>query len=242
MRRAFAAVGLAVILAFPAVAHTIDVHCWIVAEDDGGTPHTPSSISNCVEELNGIFSQVAMSFAVKSLLQTNSTHLTHIVLTDDKQIGELFSLARQEGGLEVYFIKTITGNANAFHTPSGIAVSSTHNRTTLAHEVGHACGLDDIYDWHRETTLVVTGMPTGERLPHGWGWYPPAVSQADVVRRLLMYGYDTSDKGDISSGDVYGLYYESEWNADRGVWERVWRLGNAPVGFGTRGSRHPASQ
>ena len=221
MRRAFAAVGLAVILAFPAVAHTIDVHCWIVAEDDGGTPHTPSSISNCVEELNGIFSQVAMSFAVKSLLQTNSTHLTHIVLTDDKQIGELFSLARQEGGLEVYFIKTITGNANAFHTPSGIAVSSTHNR---------------------ETTLVVTGMPTGERLPHGWGWYPPAVSQADVVRRLLMYGYDTSDKGDISSGDVYGLYYESEWNADRGVWERVWRLGNAPVGFGTRGSRHPASQ
>lgn len=82
MRRAFAAVGLAVILAFPAVAHTIDVHCWIVAEDDGGTPHTPSSISNCVEELNGIFSQVAMSFAVKSLLQTNSTHLTHIVLTD----------------------------------------------------------------------------------------------------------------------------------------------------------------
>lgn len=223
-------------------AKTIGLSCWIVAEDDGDSQHSPSTITNCVIELNRIFSQVAMEFSLVSIVKTNSSHLANIVFTNSAHIAELCSIASQTGGLEVYFVESITGGVNAFCGTSGIAVSSTHNRTTLAHEVGHACGLDDVYDWHRETTLVVTGMPTEERLPHDWGWYPPAVSQADIVRRLLMYGYDTSDKGDISAGDVYGLYYESEWNAGRGVWERVWRLGNAPVGFGTHGSRHPASR
>ena len=62
-------------------------------------------------------------------------------------------------GLEVYFIESITDRVAAFCGNSGIAVGANYNRTTLAHEVGHACGLKDIYHHHDEATLSVTGMP-----------------------------------------------------------------------------------
>ena len=73
----------------------------------------------------------------------------------------------------------------------------------------HACGLSDVYDRHQETTLVVEGGPTRERMPDDWGWYPPNVMQTNIVRRLLMYGRRSDTKADISYGDVYGLCYTS---------------------------------
>lgn len=220
----------------------IDLYCWIVADDRGSTQHSVTSVSNDVDELNKIFTQVGMSFTVLSISFTNSTHLTNIVLTNEQQIAELCSITNATGGLELYFVKTISNDANAFWVPSGIAVSSSHNRTTLAHEVGHACGLDDIYEAHKETAHRVTGAPCKAWMPRDWGWYPDRIMQTNIIQRLLMYGYDTTSKGDISRGDVYGLSYNYEWNATSNKNDKVWRLGLVPVGFKDHGIRHPVSQ
>lgn len=216
--------------------------CWLVADNRGDSLHSYSSISNCVDDLNAIYSQVAMEFEIQSISRTNSTHLTHIEFTNDTQIAELCSVTNQTGGLELYFIDSITDGINAFMIPSGIAISASHTRTTLAHEVGHACGLPDIYDVHQESSLTVTGMPCKAWMPRDWGWYPERVAQADVIKRLIMYGFGSAAKGDISRGDVYGLYYDSVWNAGSNKWDKVWHLGLAPVGFKDHGTRHPVSE
>ena len=221
---------------------TIPLYCWIVADNRGDSLHTYSSISNSVDELNAIYSQVAMEFGIGSISRTNSTYLTHVEYTNDTQIAELCSVTNETGGLELYFVDSITDGVNAFMVPSGIAVGASPTRTTLAHEVGHACGLSDIYDVHQETSLTVTGMPCRAWMPRDWGWYPEHVAQADVIKRLLMYGFGSAAKGDVSRGDIYGLSYDSVWNAASNRWDKVWHLGLAPVGFKDHGTRHPVSQ
>lgn len=229
-------------LALLTCAEPIGLHCWIVANNEGVTTHSCATVTNNVVELNKIFTQVAMSFSIQSITYTNSTYLANVVFTNNQHIAELCSITNGTGGLEVYFVETISDGVDAFFVPSGIAVSSSYNRTTLAHEVGHACGLADIYENHAETSLCVTGTPCQAWMPCDWGWYPDRVMQTDVIQRLLMYGYDTTSKGDISRGDVYGLSYNSVWNATSNRWDKVWRLGLIPVGFKTHGNRTPVSQ
>lgn len=221
---------------------SIGLHCWIVADDGGSTPHSLTTISNNVAELNKIYSQVGMSFSVESISYTNSTHLTRIVYTNNLHIAELCSLTNGTSGLEVYFIESITDRVAAFCGNLGIAVGANYNRTTLAHEVGHACGLKDIYHHHDEATLSVTGMPRKAWAPLDWGWYPDFVTQEVLVKRLLMYGFNTTDKGDISRGDVYGLWYRWILNGAGTEYIKDWQLSLAPVGFKTHGNRHPVSQ
>ena len=226
-------------------ASPVKLYCWIVADDTGESHHSPESITNQVVSLNRIYSQVAMSFTIESISQTNCTRLANVVYSNATQKAELCALASQADGLEVYFVESITENTAAFCGRSGIVVSRDVNGTTLAHEIGHACGLSDIYDsYSRETDLAVTGMLQKIYFTHDWGWYPENVTQAQLVQRLLMYGYNTGSthKGDISRGDVYGLWYEQVWNPSRNAYDKVWQLGLAPVGFKLHGNRHPVSE
>ena len=236
---------LLLVAGLPVFSLPIKLCCWIVAEDDGRTSHSPNAISNQVESVNRIYSQVAMRFVIESISVTNSTRLTNVNYTNDVQNAELCGLTNGTDGLEVYFVNSITDDVAAFHWASGIVVGENANETTLAHEIGHACGLADIYDTYpRETNLAVTGMPQKVYFTHDWGWYPENVTQAQLVQRLLMYGYntDSAHKGDISRGDVYGLWYEQVWNPSRNAYDKVWQLGLAPVGFKLHGNRHPVSE
>lgn len=230
-----------VLLSVCGLSSPVKLYCWIVKNDRGESPHSEASISNQVVSLNRIYSQVGMSFCVESISYTNSTRLTNVNYTNDVLNAELCGLTNGTDGLEVYFVKSITHRVDAFHWASGIVVGEGVNDTTLAHEIGHACGLADIYDaYSRETNLAVTGMPQKVYFTHDWGWYPENVTQAQMVQRLLMYGYntDSAHKGDISRGDVYGLWYQYV----SGTTNRVWQLGLAPVGFKLHGNRHPVSQ
>ena len=232
---------LVLLITFHVFPSPIKLHCWIVAEDDGRTFHTLNSISNQVGSVNRLYSQVAMSFTIESISHTNSTRLTNVDYSNAAQKAEIYSLSNHTEGLDVYFVESITERTDAFCGRSGIVVSRNYSDTTLAHEIGHACGLSDIYDsYSRETDLVVTGMPQKAYFTHDWGWYPENVTQAQLVQRLLMYGYNTGSthKGDISRGDVYGLWYQYV----SGTTNKVWQLGLAPVGFKLHGNRHPVSE
>jgi hypothetical protein len=183
-----------------------------------------------------------MKFTIYSISSTNDAYLANVNLTNSVQWRTLTSIEQNTGMLELYFVSELEGKATAFYTSHGIVIGPDANARTIAHEIGHACGLPDIYNEDSRTPLKVEGMPSKERMPDDWGWYPPSVKQADLVRRLLMYGVYSDTKADISYGDVYGLYYTNFWNQTTRKWERVWQLNNVPVGFGLHGNRNPQSR
>lgn len=227
---------------FGLMARPIPLHCWVVRSRSGVTANTYDFVTNKVEEANRIFSQVALRFEVATFNYTNDTRYLTVSFTNTAQHAEIFNMTNVTSGLEVYFVDQVIHGAVAFHSSGGIVIGHEQcNQTTLAHELGHACGLADIYDQYEGTGLVVSGPPEKGRFTHDWGWFPPHVTQVDLVQRLLMYGYNTNSKADISRGDVYGLYYTYEWNSTLSRWDRVWHLGLAPVGFKLHGTRHPQS-
>ena len=220
----------------------IKLKCWIVSRSRDEADWTAQSVSNHIDGVNQIYSQVCMKFAIHSISSTNDAYLANVNLTNSVQWRTLTSIEQNTGMLELYFVPDVRGGATAFYIPYGIVIGPDANTRTIAHEIGHACGLPDIYNEDSRTPLKVEGMPSKERMPDDWGWYPPSVKQADLVRRLLMYGEYSNTKADISYGDVYGLYYTNFWNQKTREWERVWQLNNVPVGFGLHGNRNPQSQ
>lgn len=219
-----------------------DLYCWIIGDANGNCHFTPSSVSNLVSEVNGLYRQVAMSFDIKEMLFTNDVSLTAVDLSNELQKAKVCAIGSGTEGLELYFVNELRGRATAVHRSTGIIIGPSANGRTLGHEIGHACGLPDVYDFHRETTLSITGAPTKDRMPNDWGWYPTNVTQKMVVSRLLMYGYSSAQKADLSYGDVYGLHYTSSWNRVTRRRDKFWELSNAPIGFGLHGNRHPVSQ
>ena len=223
-------------------ADAVRMKCWLVSSGVNTGGHTAETVSNMVNGVNEMYMQVCMRFIVDSISYTNDAYLANVHLTNHVQWTVLSSIEQNTGKLELYFVPILEGGATAFHTPSGIVVGPSANVRTLSHEIGHACGLPDIYMRHRGTAYRVLGAPNKGRMPDDWGWYPSTVTHAEVVKRLLMYGYRSDVKADISYGDIYGLHYTNSWNAATRRWDRVWLLDQAPIGVGTHGNRNPMSQ
>jgi len=55
-------------------------------------------------------------------------------------------------------------------------------------------------------------VQAGYMHPKDWGggYYPAGLLQADLVTRLLMYGYSEDDALDIPYGEVWGVYKTME--------------------------------
>lgn len=240
--KSLAAVVAALLLSASSNGEAVGLHCWIVGDDDGRTSYSAGSVQDVVDGANQIFAQVALSFEVRSLSFTNDTRLSDLDYSDAAQKNALCGVTNATGGLELYFIRHLEGIPTAFSRRDGIVIGHRANVRTVAHEIGHACGLKDIYDRASGAEAAVDGAPSRDRMPLDWGWYPPDTTHADVLKRLLMYGYASEAKADISLGDVYGLYYTSAWNPVSQGYDRTWHLGPAPVGFEANGVRSPASE
>ena len=214
----------------------VNMKCWIVTDGINTGGHTHETVSNLVDGVNEIYSQVCVKFAIDSISVTNDSYLANVHLTNQTQWVALSSIERNTGMLELYFVPSLEGGATAFHSRLGIVVGPSANARTLSHEIGHACGLPDVYVRHGGTSLRVQGLPSKDRMPDDWGWYPSSVTHQQLLQRLLMYGVFSSSKADLSYGDIYGLHFTQSSGA------KTWYLDQAPVGFGRHGNRHPASQ
>lgn len=241
MRR-MAVLLLAFLSSLVSTGEAVKLHCWIVGNDDGETSFSEDSVRDIVEGVNQIYAQVAMSFDVSSVSFTNDTRLSDLVYSDAAQRNAICGITNNTDGIELYFIRYLEGHPMAFFKRDGIVIGHRANVRTVAHEIGHACGLKDIYDRRKDAGLSVEGAPSESRMPLDWGWYPPDVTQADILKRLLMYGYASDEKADISFGDVYGIYFVSSWNPVSQRYEREWLLDLAPVGFEANGSRNLVSR
>ncbi len=217
-------------------SNSVNLKCWIVTDGINTGGHTQETVSNMVNGVNDIYSQVCLTFEIESISITNDSYLANVQLTNSTQWVALTSIERNTGMLELYFVPSLEGGATAFYSRWGIVVGPSANVRTLSHEIGHACGLPDVYVSHRETSLQVQGLPSKDRMPDDWGWYPPSLTHQQLLQRLLMYGVFSSSKADLSYGDIYGLYYT------RSAGVKTWHLNQAPVGFGRHGNRNPVSQ
>jgi len=232
-----------VFIVFAGLAQPVSLHCWIVQRDDGVQRISLESISNQVTSANKIFSQVAMSFEISSINYTNDSRYVSVSFTNDVLQTEICNITNATNGVEIYFVESVTDGALAFRRSDGIIIGTQgYGETLLAHELGHACGLADIYDYNSQTTLRVQGLPQASRFTHDWGWYPDGLTQPQIIQKLLMYGYNTPYGTDMPRGDIYGVWYEYVPNSSGLGYNKVWHLSNAPVGFKLHGNRHPVSQ
>ena len=137
----------------------------------------------------------------------------------------LLGHCRTNDCIEVYFTGSILNyDADAFTCVSGIVVDRDSGDHVLAHELGHALGLHDIY--HHLPGVDSIGRKAMFRLKerrnvvevgyfssrvkdwgyeHGRGFYEQCDVLASVIDKLLMHGLYADGAGDIPDGCVHGL-------------------------------------
>ena len=161
---------------------------------------------------------------------------------------DIVDIASGTDGLECYFINSFvdTSSTKAAHNGHGIVVTSRATRCTLAHEIGHAIGMHDIYltnaDQKEENDallkLLDNEKASFDHLKGDWNggcdgsgsggvrYYRNGTSMKALVGRMLMLGEvpEVDVRRDVSAGCVYGVYYEDGANQTK-----IWKKGNAPV-------------
>ena len=237
MKRALLTV-LEIGLLLPACA-SIPIHAFIVCDADGSPAVATETVRDHISNLNLVFSQVVMDFELVRLAMITNESWLSVSSSNSAQHQALCATAHGTGGIELYYVEEID-DCVAFKTPSGLVVSRDANGLSVAHEVGHLCGLTDIYDDHEGTTLRVTGRSSRNRMPNDYGRPDFSIPHAKRLEKLLMYGYQNSSKLAITGGDIYGLGRSVRRNEESGNYELVWDLYNVEVGFWEHGTRTPS--
>ena len=227
--------------------NTIPVNAWIVHDGNGHYASTPEWVEECVDVANVVFYQVGVQFTLESISYTNRADWLRIFQSSNGNwptSSDVCSSTNGTNGIECYFVDFIE-NAAGLNTSYGILIGANASSRVLAHEIGHACNLSDMYLNREGVPECVDGTATLVRNPEDWGsenqrgYYPDCLAQNLLVRRNLMYGIDELFCLDISRGDIYALWYEWLNNETTGERTKIWHLSLAPVGWTTHGISSP---
>ena len=190
-------------------------------------------IITMIKTANDIFTQVGIEFELvgqpATVGTTNDWNLAlgRFVITNGKlklrcssACVNLLNNYTASDCIELYFIGSIVFSSpcSAITTPYGIIIGKKDAATTVvAHELGHALGLDDCYvrmndgitslpdvEAPVDRTFFIHGSKDwgGER---GRGFYEMEDSKLSVAGRLLMHGISSNDRADIADGMVLSL-------------------------------------
>ena len=225
---------------------TVPVRAWIV-HGTNGPAVPPSEVPSRLAEANRIFRQVGMEFRLVSLSNVVNQAWMHVHHREGSWSlhHTICNSVHVSDGVKVFFVGDID-DADGITSDNGIVVRAESDGAVLAHELGHACGLRDIYVENPETThLRVTGYVSRDRLPRDWssdsidGFYPPELPQAEVVDRLLMNGVSCPLHVDLTFGDVDGLCLEGQAEPATSDPNGGYETGTARVGFQIHATRDP---
>ena len=166
---------------------------------------------------------------------TNLLDHTDVLNPANAKLAAMLDATNSMGNaVELYFVNTLEGGAvGGVRRSEGIAIAAVGDGHTIAHEVMHDCGLEDIYTVENPNGSdpnPVSGPVSAERIPADWGggYYPPGLMQRELIPRLLMRGERFGPEPELS-GSVYlprGTVYG--WRNAGGGTGRT--LGNAGVG------------
>ena len=197
---------------------TVDVYAYVVAENDGTNPATTNAtINSYIATVNDIYRQVGMEFQIKNGIQMIKKY-EWLTIDNTAEFDALCEYAKNTGGVEVYFTNilicgafSVEGLHSAPNDPppglakEGLALSDKGNGLHLAHELGHACRLPDHYIIIGSDGLAKVKedwAPKDWNGGHGPPYYPMALTQNQMIDRLLMQsggsGWDVP-KGRIHS-------------------------------------------
>ena len=226
-----------------------------VAADTNNTnaAWTTQEICKMLDTANEIFEQVGIKFELVGqpmiVGTTNDWNLTIGTFKDCNGTSmweyasactNLLNSYTASDCIEVYFTGSVVYRRGSFAatTPYGIVIGKRKVRTTtLAHELGHALGLDDCYA--RMNNKKIGGLVSvihaeepvdGEFFKDGagdWGeergrgFYAKEDSRLAVAGRLLMYGFSSDSRADIPTGRVLSLTRDSGTGTPDTFWPRV---------------------
>ena len=211
--------------AFTVEPLSVKLTVWIVGDCEGTYfARGADEVTNMVSEVNRIYEQIGVSFYIDSISYTNSEDWLDIEdeeydsLRRRKKINrikmnQLTNLSRNTGGIELYFINKIAGSTLGLNPSTGAIITTNANEYTLAHEIGHSFGLEDVYPRNKYYTNIKLQNSDFEYndLPDDFSngsrkrYYEPDLKLEELMSRLLMYGYNTENRGDLSSGHIRGF-------------------------------------
>jgi hypothetical protein len=187
------------------------IHVYIICDADGTPAVSTDTVNAWVAEANRIYRQTAMSFYVAGVEHVVSNDWVKI--DDENEFDELCSYANVNEGLELYCVremKSVGLHSDMRLMPTdercGIAVRANAIASALAHEIGHACKLNDLkYELDNSVDEVLVGIPNWSG-GAGTGYHAPGLKHQDLVKRILMYHQAEPTITDIPLGDVAGTY------------------------------------
>ena len=233
------------------------ITAWIVSDAENNPARKAEDVQAMIAPLNDIYRQVGVSFYLDSVIVTNIP-AAYNLLYDSTTNGvwnfdRLVDIGRNTGGIECYFVDDMhhldgNGGPVGANSAKGIVLTASAGVATLAHEIGHAFGLCDIYVSAKEkddgafgendkdvgqVSISSTGTPDdwnggcGGRGDPGARYYRHGTKMSVIIPRLVMYGIvdEFDSRRDITRGNVDGAWYSWEGAA------RVWFDTNAGVGF-----------
>ena len=232
----------------------VNLRAWIIEDDRGTLARTPDEVRAMVAEADDIYAQVGVTLnLVEPIVVTNIPDAYNALYHGSSSASvwsfdSIVDIASGTGGLECYFVG---GFPDAPHVMGstcgrGMVLTRRATSTTLAHEIGHSFGLQDIYTSSKESDALADDVSLSEYLlvgkefsPDDWNggcdghgrggvrYYSRGTTMQSVIGRMLMYGsrqpYDT--RRDITAGGVYGVVYD--WVEDT----KVFRVGTSWTGF-----------
>ena len=251
MKRMFAVFVMA---GMTQVSPSVPVDVYAVAKEDASfVSISRDGFEDLMTEVNAIFSQVALSFELRSYNVVPNDRLLSI--ESKSEFLDVLDACPSTNGVPVYVFQSIEGADDGYALEDrGCGIEASAGSRALAHELGHMCGLADIYATvntapgggaSTEVFSVREEMAREELQPMDWGRCRKGTTQGDLIDRMLMCGhrYVNGPAGiDITAGDVYGVRIAPELvtNAITGEVSRRYEKGMAEVGFLLHGNRNPS--
>jgi len=244
---------------------TVDLRAWIIENrEENLLGRTIDQVRQMVKDANDIYAQVGVTLnLVEPVVVTNIPDAYNALrkattnATSMWTYRNIVDINSGTGGLECYFINRFvdSGKTLAVNGPRGAVITRNADFKDLAHEIGHAFGMDDIYTKSEDGSapsfvLQQNDAAAYSRMQNDWNggcrghglcgvrYYAPQTSMSSIISRLLMNGErgDADDPVDITNGDIYGVYYTNGANQTK-----VWHKDNAPIAF-PWGYRNPTHQ
>ena len=235
---------------------TVNIRAWIISNKNV-VPTRVDDVRQMVKDANDIYAQVGVTLnLVEPVVVTNIPDAydayceTPTNATSRWTFDRIVDIATDTGGIECYFINRFVDSRHtkAAHDSRGIIVTSLATKCTLAHEIGHAFGLCDIYksnEGGRAEGDDLVALGNGDKASYsnlyddwnggcsgrgasGVRYYRSGTTMNAIVDRMLMLGSvpEEDSRRDISNGAVYGVHYYYN-----GQGRKIWEKGLAPLAF-----------
>ena len=202
----------------------VKIYPYTISKEGRQSAVTEERLQNLIDEVNVIFRQAGMHFSKGGpIVSWENDVWAEAGLTDGivaRRIRGQLGSAREDG-VNVFFIPGRGEKLRRkWREPIGttespkcmIIIRESASGASLAHEIGHCCGLCDIYverasDRSTSADRVVIRNFMEDDWNNGTGcrFYPTGLSMEFLSKRLLMYGVGGEAAFDIPLGPIEGM-------------------------------------